>query len=755
VGQYAPSRIVMRGQTLYNGTNIELLAMQHDPFKGQDLGLVVNLLRSSIQKYFIVNDVRFDKEAFAFFVQLNMKTLEQDFDDMRRELLDLGYLPMLLRERPGYIVYVTRIPERSFRSININVVLLIATIISTIFAGMLFGAAYEDISFWSWETVGLGALYFALPLMVILSVHEMGHYVMARKHRIAASLPFFIPAPTILGTFGAFISLREPIHSKRALIDIGFAGPITGFIVAVFVTILGFKLTAWDPHLAGDDASEYMILGVPLIYMALAYLVPTPEDVLIHPTAFAGWVGFLVTAINLLPAGQLDGGHIIRALFADRAKYAGIATVIAMVLISWYTGYWGWIVFVMFILLVLHHPPPLNDISPLPPNRWFVGAATLILLVICFVPAPFAPAELSPDLEIDFDEPDINVGINTTATNTLVFYNAGNTRVEVKMRLQNDHGWSVTFDDKVKFRGLVTEWSEPFTIAKDKSTNYTTHINITVVTPENAVPGDTVDFVVEVEYTDEDDKRVKVTPRFRAVVGWIGPQDVPPNAFVAVDNVRSFEVGFKNLVTNRSDGDTRFVLDLHIEGGMDYTLTDSNIKNLTPEDVALTPSLPYIDLGNNGTADLLIWVYPPPGTPSATDLQVFLNITLQSDDSSTTTIGFPLAVGDVVYDVSISSTFTSWNFTKDEIKNVTFRLVCHSTVDTHVAINFTFNGDEAFEFAETPVEDLVLLPDEDRGFTVVLLAMGNVGAITDLTVEISYGSNQGSSVTTVLRITTT
>ncbi len=729
--------------------------MQHDPFKGQDLGFVVNLLRSTIQKYFIVNDVRFDKEAFAFFVQLDMRTLEQDFDDCRRELLDLGYLPMLLQERPGYIVYVTRIPERSFRSININIVLLIATIISTIFAGMLFVASYEDIPFWSLETVGLGALYFALPLMVILSVHEMGHYLMARKHRIAASLPFFIPAPTILGTFGAFISLREPIHSKRALIDIGFAGPITGFIVAVFVTILGFKLTAWDPHLAGDDASEYMILGVPLIYTALAYLVPTPEGVLIHPTAFAGWVGFLVTAINLLPAGQLDGGHIIRALFADKAKFAGIATVVAMVLISWYTGYWGWIVFVMFILLMLHHPPPLNDISPLPPNRWYMGAATVILLVICFVPAPFAPAELSPEIEIEFDEPDINIGLNTSANNTLVFYNSGNTRVEVKMRLQNDHGWIYTFDDKVKFDGLVTEWSDPFTIAKDKSTNFTTYINVTVIPPVDAVAGDTVDFVVEVEYTDESDERVRETPRFRAVVGWIEPRDVPENAFVAVDTVKSFEVWFKNLVTNRSGGDSRFDLDLHIEGDLDYTLTDSNIKNLTPEDVARTPPLPYIDLGNNETAELLIWVYPPPGTPSAPDLQVSLNMTLRGDNSSKTTIGFPLAVGDVVFDVSISSTYLAWNFTKDEIKNVTFRLVSHSTVDTYVAINYSFDGDDAFEFAETPVEEMVLLPDEDRGFTVVLFAKGNVGDVTELTVEISYGLNQGSSVTTVLRITTT
>ena len=219
--------------------------MQPEPFQEEELGITVSLLRSTIQRYFIVNDVRFDREAFAFFIQLDPRTLEQNFDDMRRELLDLGYLPMLLKERAGHIIYVTRIPSREFRGLGVNIALLIATIFSTIFAGMLFVAAYEDIPFWSWQAAGLGALYFALPIMAILGVHEMGHYLMAKKHRIAASLPFFIPAPTILGTFGAFISLREPIHSKRALIDIGFAGPIVGFVAAVFVTILGFTPITW------------------------------------------------------------------------------------------------------------------------------------------------------------------------------------------------------------------------------------------------------------------------------------------------------------------------------------------------------------------------------------------------------------------------------------------------------------------------------------------------------------------------------
>ena len=734
------------------GTHMELKAMQRDPFSGEDLGLVVNLLRSTIQRYFIVNDVRFDRDAFAFFIQLDPKSLEEDFDDLRREMLDLGYVPMLLKERSGHIIYVTRKPERRFWSIYVNIALLMATIGTTIMAGMLFVASYEDTPFWSWETAGLGALYFALPIMLVLGVHEMGHYLMARRHRVAASLPFFIPAPTILGTFGAAISLREPIHSKRALIDIGFAGPIVGFVAAIFVTILGFKLTAWDPHPAGDDASEYMILGTPIIYNLLAYLVPTPPDVLIHPTAFAGWVGFLVTAINLLPAGQLDGGHITRALFAEKAKFVGIATVVAMVALSWLTGYWGWMFFIVFILLVLHHPPPLNDISPLPANRMFVGVATLIMLVVCFVPAPFMPADLDPQLEASFEHPDLNVGLNGDINNTLVLLNTGNTKMPVVMRLQNHHNWTVEFDKRVKFKEGLTGWSESFTVPKERSNNFTTYLNMSIAPPQGAQAGESVDFIIVIEYDDGDGKRVRLTPTFRAVVGWISPRDVPEDAFVPLGSIKSFEVWFENLVTNTSNGPTRFDLDLHIPGGLEYTLTDANIRNLTSEDVNRTPQLGHIDLENNATAELRIWVYAPPGVPEARDLPVYLNVTQEGVPRSLTTIGFPLSVGPIIHDVSISSPFVSWNFTKNEVKNVTFILVSHSNVETELLVTYTLTGDDAFEFAEDPVEVIFVLPHEVRTLTVMLYSKGDVDEVSPLTVEISYGSNQRSSVTTQLRI---
>ena len=477
--------------------------MQPEPFQEEDLGFTINLVKSTIQKYFIVNDVRYDHEAFAFFIQIDPRTLEEGFDDLRREMLDLGFVPMLLKERSGYIIYVTRKPEKQYRSIYVNLAFLVVTIITTIIAGMAFVASYEDIPFSTLEAVYKGALFFAAPLMFILGVHEMGHYFMARRHRVAASLPFFIPAPPILGTFGAFISLREPIHSKKSLMDIGFGGPIAGFITAVFITILGLKLSAWDPHPVGDDASAYWVLGTPLVYDLLTRLVPTPSNVLIHPTAFAGWVGFLVTFLNLLPAGQLDGGHITRALFGDKAKFVGWSTVVAMLIIIYVFKYPGWLVFIMFIILFMNHPPPLNDISPLPPSRVIAGLAAFIMLMVCFVPAPFIPTELEPSIEVEFEDPALNVGLGGSINATLLVNNTGNTAVTARIKVQEYHGWNLTMDDKVRIGDNRDDWGK-VVFTKDRSTNFMTIINMTITPPDTATVGQRETFTLESTYEDMD-----------------------------------------------------------------------------------------------------------------------------------------------------------------------------------------------------------------------------------------------------------
>jgi Zn-dependent protease len=286
-----------------------------------DFTVEIERVRGIVGKYFPIYDVRVSYEAVSLFCKIDEYTLEEKFDELRKELLSLNYIPILTQETGEYIIHVTKKMKVRYKSSSVNIVLLIATISTTIFAGAVQWASYIGLGelgdILSSSTLFFGTIFFALPLMVILGVHELGHYFMSKRHKVAASLPFFIPAPPplLLGTMGAFISLREPIPNRKALMDIGVAGPIAGLLIAIPVTIIGLILTATGqqpvPQNPGDAGVLY--IGTPVIYMLLSYLVPTPENVLIHPTAFAGWVGFLVTAINLLPAGQLDGGHIFYA----------------------------------------------------------------------------------------------------------------------------------------------------------------------------------------------------------------------------------------------------------------------------------------------------------------------------------------------------------------------------------------------------------------------------------------------------------
>ncbi|MGI0053247.1 MAG: site-2 protease family protein, partial [Thermoplasmata archaeon] len=243
-----------------------------------------------------------------------------------------------------------------------------------------------------------GGIYFAAPLMLILGVHELAHYVVARRHHVDASLPYFLPVPPpilIFGTFGAFISLREPFPDRKALLDIGAAGPIAGFLVAIPVTLLGLHLSLSSPTLSpafcglttlGVDYQN-LLLGPSAIWEGLALFVPGASSNL-QPLALAGWVGILVTAFNLLPAGQLDGGHIARALLGKRAVYASVVVLVVLVVLGAFY-YVGWLLFAFFILFVgLRHPPPLNDLTPLGPRRVGVGVLAVAILLAGFTLVP-------------------------------------------------------------------------------------------------------------------------------------------------------------------------------------------------------------------------------------------------------------------------------------------------------------------------------------------------------------------------------
>jgi membrane-associated protease RseP (regulator of RpoE activity) len=231
---------------------------------------------------------------------------------------------------------------------------------------------------------------FALTLMAILLSHELSHYFTSKKHGVKATLPYFIPAPTIIGTFGAFIKMKSPIVTRKALIDIGASGPIAGFFISVIAVIIGLPLSEVVP---ASQTRGALNLGDSILFSLIAKAVlgvtPSDSDILLNPVAFAGWIGLFVTSINLLPVGQLDGGHIAYALLGKKHTRLSFLLVLVMVLFGIFL--WeGWFVWaVLLLILGLRHPPVIYWEVPLDGRRKFIGWLALIIFILTFIPVPF------------------------------------------------------------------------------------------------------------------------------------------------------------------------------------------------------------------------------------------------------------------------------------------------------------------------------------------------------------------------------
>jgi len=266
----------------------------------------------------------------------------------------------------------------------VNGILFVLTFFTTLVAGS-FLAGGNPLA--TPRDLALGFM-FSLPLLSILGVHELGHYTAARRHEVDVTPPYFIPAPSFIGTFGAFIKIRSPVPHRNALMDIGAAGPIAGAIVAIPVLLVGLKLSAVRQT---TGVAAGIPLGESILFRAAAYAVvgPIPDghDLVLHPVAFAGWIGLLVTALNLLPSGQLDGGHIAYALFGSR--YAKIARAVPFLLLPMGLLWGGWIIWsIMLLVLGTKHPRPLFDEVPLTPGRRRIGIAAAFLFLLCFTANP-------------------------------------------------------------------------------------------------------------------------------------------------------------------------------------------------------------------------------------------------------------------------------------------------------------------------------------------------------------------------------
>jgi membrane-associated protease RseP (regulator of RpoE activity) len=342
---------------------------------------------------------------------------DEAFKHIYKSFIAYGYTPMLT-ERDGKEIVVAKhgIVEATRSDTRINAILLIATIASTVLAGIILyantsplaerllsraGDPFEAL----WIVLRTPALWmigvpYALTLLTILGVHEMGHYVMARRHKADVTLPYFIPMPFGLGTMGALIRLKSPIKNRKQLFDIGVAGPLAGLAVAIPLLIIGLSLSPVEfvgRPVPGAQEGNSILYAVLKFLTKGQWLPGGGYDVMINAIAFPAWFGLIVTMINLLPIGQLDGGHIVYALFGRRQwQVALVAEIILLglgIYLAFTTGQFFnvWLLWAILVQVFgLRHPPPLDDLTPLDRKRKLIGWATIVIFVLIFTPLPFS-----------------------------------------------------------------------------------------------------------------------------------------------------------------------------------------------------------------------------------------------------------------------------------------------------------------------------------------------------------------------------
>jgi Zn-dependent protease len=310
-------------------------------------------------------------------------------------------LPATIETDHPHEVWIIQPPRRR---LWLHIVLLLATFVTTMAVGARIQFNFEhhqptfslsdDSPFFPIGWIAqpselLSGLPFSLTLMFILLAHEMGHYLYARHYRVYATLPYFVPFPSLIGTLGAFIRIKSPIPSRAALFDIGIAGPIAGFIPACVALLVGLSLS--QPTAAHDPS--FLQLGFPLAFHLAARLLhlATPlASLSLHPIAAAAWVGMFATALNLLPGGQLDGGHIVFSVSPQLHRAVSFLTILVLIPLGKY--FWmGWLVWAVLLAMTMRHPPVPHEPEVSGRRRW-IAIFGALMLVLSFTPAPFAQA---------------------------------------------------------------------------------------------------------------------------------------------------------------------------------------------------------------------------------------------------------------------------------------------------------------------------------------------------------------------------
>ncbi len=356
----------------------------------EDLLIIEDLLRRNIEDILVIQERQIRGHAIVFGGELLMAPARA-LDLLLPRLKPLGYTPFLKADRGKIWIQALPLAEVAITGNPlVNLVLFLVTCVSTLVAG---SGAFLSFDPFTEPARLLQGVPFAFTLLSILGTHEFGHYFTARHYGASVSLPYFIPAPPpfIFGTLGAIIKMRSPARDKNSLFDIAAAGPFAGLVIAIPALLLGLS---WSRVIPIPPGGGTLVFGDSLLMRFLVFVVfgPIPEgrDVLIHSVGLAGWVGLFVTALNLFPVGQLDGGRIAYALFGVHHRKVSMATFALLLALGALTQSMNWVVWaaLLFFMIGFHHSPPIDDLTPLSPGRRVVGYLSFVLLVLLIPPVP-------------------------------------------------------------------------------------------------------------------------------------------------------------------------------------------------------------------------------------------------------------------------------------------------------------------------------------------------------------------------------
>lgn len=359
----------------------EPVPSSEDPF-----GLEASL-RGALDGLFLLQDRQILGRSVTFAGQLLIEP-RRALPLLRERMRPFGYTPFLRGTQEAARIQLLPLAEVEVKT---NLPLHLGLFFATVFTTLLAGALMEGVDPLAHPLGLVAGVPFSFTLLAILGTHEFGHYFAARHHGMAVTLPYFIPAPPPFpaGTLGAVIRMKSPARDRDALFDVAVAGPLAGLVLAIPALLIGLSLSRVVPVPATGST---IYLGSSLLTRFLEWVVvgplPPGSDIFIHPVGLAGWFGLFVTALNLFPAGQLDGGHIAYALFGRFHRRVSQLTILLLGLLGFLSLNWLVWAMLLLVLMGIRHSPPLDDITPLDPRRRWLGYFALLLLILTLPPVP-------------------------------------------------------------------------------------------------------------------------------------------------------------------------------------------------------------------------------------------------------------------------------------------------------------------------------------------------------------------------------